>query len=160
MFTPVMPDQQINPEKPIYVLEQKKIRALIPKLISFIGLGIVFYLGILLNLSIINLNAKDETIVKTSSLILLLAIIIVGIYLSFHRAHLNYKFYRTGIIFNRKEMKYINIINIQPNINFWDKLFKTYSMAIGNKFFLRHIPQETNLQQYLQQLINFSKRNH
>ena len=147
-----------NIEKPIYILEQNKSRALVPKFFSFIGLGVVFYLGILLNLSIINLNGKDETIVKTSALILLLAIIIVGIYLSFHRAHLNYKFYRTGIRFNKKEMAYINIINTKPKINFLDKMFKTYSIELDNKFFLRHIPKETNIQQYLQQLIDFSKQ--
>ena len=153
-----MPEVQPAVEKPIYVLEQKKSRAMIPKILSFIGLGLVFYLGILLNLSLINLKADDETIVRIASLILLLSIIVVGFYLSFHRAHLKFKFYRTEIRFNKKEMRYNNIQNTQPKINLLDKVFKTYSIDLGNNFFLRHIPQEINLQQYLQQLIAFSKR--
>ncbi len=55
---------QQKQEQPIYILPQKKSRALIPKILSLLGLGVVFYLGILLNLSLLNLRAGEESIVK------------------------------------------------------------------------------------------------
>ena len=71
--------QQI--EQPLYTLNQNKARAIIPKIITYIFLGIIFYAGILLNLSLLNLSSGEETIVKIISSIILLSVIVLGIYL-------------------------------------------------------------------------------
>ncbi|MBT6774317.1 hypothetical protein HOA91_03010 [Candidatus Woesearchaeota archaeon] len=144
-------------EQPIYVLPQNKKRALIPKIIIFIILGIIFYLGVLLNVSLLELSASTESIIKLITLILLLLIIVLGIYLTFHRANQPYKFYRNRIYFNKKEIYYTLIINTNPKQDFWDKLFKTYTISLSKKFFLRNIPQTIQINNYLNQLINYAK---
>ena len=61
-------------EKPIYVLYQNKTRTIVPKFISFIILGVIFYVGILLNLALLALTGSEETVVKMVALVLLLLI--------------------------------------------------------------------------------------
>ena len=57
-------------EKPIYELSQVKKRALIPKIITFLILGATFYLGVLLNISLLSLSGSTETITRLVALIL------------------------------------------------------------------------------------------
>ena len=66
-------------EKPLYTLPQVKKRLIIPKLVSFFLLGIIFYLGIILNMSLLNLTGKTKNLVLAISLILLVFLIIFGI---------------------------------------------------------------------------------
>jgi len=148
---------QTQIEQPIYVLPQNKKRAIIPKIIIFIVLGIIFYLGVLLNVSLLELSASTKSLIKLITLILLLLIIVLGIYLTFHRANQPYKFYRNKIYFNKKEIYYTLIINTNPKQDFWDKLFKTYTISLNKKFFLRNIPQTIQINNYLNQLINYAK---
>ena len=75
-----MPDPIQQPiEKPAYILTQVKKRLLIPKIITFLVLGIVFYLGVLLNITLLNLSGSTETMAKLIALIVLLLIIAFGI---------------------------------------------------------------------------------
>ncbi len=145
-------------EQPVYILPQNKLRALLPKFITFLALGIIFYLGILLNLSLMELTSSTENLIQTFSLILLLFIIILGIYLAIHRANQAYKFYRNRLWIHKKELYYINIISITTKQDLWDKLFKTYSINLGNQFYLKHISNNTQISDYLQQLVNYVKR--
>ena len=80
-------------EQPIYVLAQSKKRAIIPKILTFLILGVIFYLGILLNVSLLELDARQETIFKTVPLIILIVVIVVGIFLTLKRAKKKYHFY-------------------------------------------------------------------
>ena len=149
--------QQTQQERPLYILAQNKKRALIPKIVSLIGLGIIFYLGVLLNVSLLNLSASAESVVKLVSLILLLLIIFLGFYISFHRATQAYKFYHNRIFFNKKEISYLEIVNTNPKQDFFDKLFKTYTIGLGKNFYLRNIPQTIQIKNYLEKLINYAK---
>lgn len=157
VVSPSLP--QVPPvEPPVYILSQNKLRALAPKFITFMVLGIIFYLGIWLNLSLMELTSSTEDLIQTISLILLLSIIILGIYLAIHRANQAYKFYRHRLWIHKKELYYINIITITTKQDLWDKLFKTYSIALGNQFYLRHISNNTQISDYLQQLVNYAKQ--
>ncbi len=156
----VQQPQQTQPEQPIYVLLQNKKRAFIPKVVIFIVLGVIFYLGVLLNVSLLELSASTETVTKLVALILLLLVIVLGIYLTFHRAVQPYKFYRNRIYFNKKEIAYIDIINTAAKQDFWDKLFKTYNINLGHDYFIRNIPLKVQISNYLQQLINYAKTNY
>ena len=149
-------DQQ---QKPIYELPQSKKRALIPKIIILIVLAAIFYLGILLNVALLELKASQETVTKTISLFFVIAVIIVGIILTVYHAKTPYQFYRSWMIINKKQIKYIEIVNTTPKQDFLDKLFKTYSINLGNNNHLRHIPLEIKIQDYLQQLITYNKQN-
>ncbi|HLD72621.1 MAG TPA: hypothetical protein VJA23_03470 [Candidatus Nanoarchaeia archaeon] len=145
-------------EPPVYILPQNKLRALAPKFITFLVLGVIFYLGVWLNLSLMELTSSTENLIQTISLILLLFIIILGIYLAIHRANQPYKFYRNRLWIHKKELYYINIIIIVTKRDLWDKLFKTYSIALGNQFYLRHISNNIQISDYLQQLVDYAKR--
>ncbi len=153
MQPPTTPQQ-----KPLYILQQKQSRAVIPKILSFLILGIIFYVGILLNLALLSLTASEETIVKISSLGLLLVVIIIGVILTFKRAHKPFIFYQSHIQFGKKSITYLNVMNSKPEKHFLDKIFKTYSINLGNHFHLRHIPQEIDIATYLNQLINYAKQ--
>lgn len=144
-------------EKPIYILHQAAGRALIPKIIAFLVLGLVFYLGVLLNISLLSLSEGEETIVKAASLILLVLIVLFGMYLAFHRAHLPIIFYNNRISFNKKELLYANITSINQKQNILDKMFHTHKIILNNNFYLKHQKNEVNIQQYLQQLISYAK---
>jgi hypothetical protein len=149
------PVQRPPVEQPVYVLQQNKKRALIPKITTQIVLGFIFYLGVLLNISLLKLSASSETVIKLVALILLLLIVIVGIFLAFHQTSVPYRFYRNRIKLYKKEVLYVNIINTNPKIDFWDKLFKTYSIKISKDRYIRNIPQTVQISNYLQQLINY-----
>lgn len=146
---------QLN-EKPAYVLSQRKSRALIPKIIILLVLSIIFYLGILLNVSLLVLSAQTETIVKLVSLILLLVVVVTGIIFSVKLANKNYLFYRERIRFNGEEIVYKDILNTALKRDLLDKMFDTYSINLGHDFHLKHISQEINIENYLKQLINYA----
>ena len=146
-------------DQPIYILSQKKSRIIIPKLMTFILLGTVFYLVILLNISLLKLDAQQETIIKTTSLIILLSIIALGTYLTFHRSHRTYKFYQKGIFFNKNFIDYTSISSVEKKQNLSDKIFKTYHLKLSPNFQIKNIPNEVDVQNYLQQLIQYTKTN-
>jgi len=145
-------------EPPIYVLPKNRFRAIIPQAIILMILGVIFYFGVLLNISLLRLNNTEEDIVKLLTLILLLFLIILGIFLSWHRAKHSYIFYRQLILVHQKEIFYQNIILGQARQDIWDKLFHTYSLSLGNNIFLRNIPQEVDIANYLRQLVGYNQR--
>tara|TARA_Y100000034_G_scaffold72702_1_gene87609 strand:+ start:810 stop:1265 length:456 start_codon:yes stop_codon:yes gene_type:complete len=148
----------LEQNKPIYELPQSKRRALIPKIIILIVLAAVFYLGILLNISLLDLRAGQETLTKSISLIFVIIVIIIGIIITMYHAKTPYRFYRDHLTINKKTVKYTEIVNINPKQDFLDKIFKTYAINLGNHLHLRHIPQEIKIQDYLQQLITYNQQ--
>lgn len=148
-----------NLQQPIYQLAQDKKRALIPKIVILVVLGFIFYLGILINLSLLELRGSEESTIKIVTLIILLIIIIVGIILSYYHANFPYLFYRDRVVLHNKEILYTQIINTQPKKDILGKIFHTYSINLGQHFHLRHLPEEVQIQAYLQQLIDYAKRN-
>ena len=146
-------------EQPLYSISESIPRALVPKILSLLGLALVFYLGVLLNISLLELNADQETSLKTGALILLALLIIVGILLALKKAHQPYLFYKNRITHGKETLPYLTITNTAPKKNFFDQLFKTYSIQLSKTFFLRHIPETIQLSNYLQQLIDYSRKN-
>ncbi len=144
------------PEQPLYILHQSIGRALIPKFVSLVVLGAIFYVGILLNISLLELTAAEETTIKSGALLFLILIIAFGLYLALRKAHQPYFFYRNRLVFNKKEWPYSSIVNTTPTQDMIDKVFKTYSINTGN-LHIRNISQEVQLQPYLEQLIQYTK---
>ncbi len=145
-------------EQPVYLLEQSKKRAIVPKVIILIVLGIIFYFGILLNIALLEMSASTETLIRISALIILFILITVGIYLSYRRSVQQYKFFREGITFINKKINYVDIKNTTPKQNLLDKLFHTYQIKLGDNFFLRHIPNDIQVENYLQQLVAYAQK--
>ena len=147
-----MPDELL-----LYLLPQRLSRAVLPKTGILLILSVVFYSGILLNIALLDLTAQTETIVKLSALVLLIIIILISVFLAFRRAKLPYTFYQGKITFNKEEIALNRILNTTPKSDWWDKIFKTYSINMGNNFHLRHIPTEIQIQAYVQQLVEYAK---
>jgi hypothetical protein len=148
-----------NQEKPLYVLPQVKKRIIIPKTIVLILLGVVFYLGILLNVSLLKINSTQESYTKIISIIIVLSIVVLGVYINIHNSNKKYIFYKDRLVKGKKSISYNEIKNITPKISLLDKIFKTYHIELNKKFSLSNITQEVPLQNYLQQLIDYTKKN-
>ncbi len=143
---------------PLYVLSQIKSRVLVPKLILLIVLSVIFYLGILLNLSFLDLSAQEETTIKSVALFLLLLIIIVSAIITVHTAQRGYRFYQDHLEFGSISLPYEGIEKIEVKQGFLDKLFKTKEVSLGEKFSLKNISQEVDVQGYLEQLKEYTLR--
>ena len=96
---------------------------------------------------------------KTGALLLLAVLIIIGTLLTYKKVRQPYLFYRNRITHGKEVIYYLNITNTSPSTNFLDRIFKTYSIQLGKTFFLRRIPETIQLSDYLQQLIEFAKKN-
>src|SRR3989344_78304 len=149
--------EMIDQEVPSYVLHKSKSRSLIPKMLGFLVLGALFYAGILLNISLLELRNEEESIIILISMLILFLVISVGVYLAIRRANLPYLFYRDRIMFNGNAILYAGITNTQPHQNLWDKMFKTESINLGNDLSIKHIPQTMQIQNYLQQLVQYGR---
>ncbi len=147
------------PEQPLYSAYEAKKRALIPKMLSLLLLAFLFYLGVLVNISLIELDAAQETILKTGALLLLAALIIIGTLLTYLKTRRPYLFYRNRVAHGKETMYYVNITSTSPSVKFFDKIFKTYSIQLGKKFFIRNISETIQLSNYLQKLIEFARKN-
>ncbi len=145
-------------EQPSYILQKQKPRALIPPIASFIILSIIFYLGILLNLQLLEFQAADEELTRLISLILILLLDCVSIYLAIQKSKQPYLFYRTKITHNNKEITYSSITAPTSHQNLSDKLFHTYSLQLSDSFTIHHIPKETDIQTYIQQMNAYNQR--
>lgn len=147
-------------EQPIYAVQESKQRTLIPKIITLLFLAAIFYLGVLINISLLELSADQETALKTGSLITLAVIIFIGIILTFRKTRQPYLFYRNRITHGKETIYYFNITNnTTATKNFLDRSFKTYSLQLSKTFFLRNIPETIQLSNYIQQLIEYAKKN-
>lgn len=144
-------------EQPLYSLGQLRKRSLIPKILTLILLSIIFYLGILLNLYLLEMNAQQETLVKTLSLVLLLGIVALGVYFSYNKASKKILFYKNSVEFNNKKQKYAEITNIFPSKNLFDKMFHTYQIKLTKDFTIRNIPDSVQLKEYIEKLIEYNK---
>ena len=153
----MLPKKQKNQEKPFYVLKQVKKRSIIPNTTLLIILCVIFYLGILLNLSLIDIPLEQENLIKMSSLIFLIVLFITAVIFYIIKSFRTYLFYQDKIVFGRKNIRYQEIVNTSEKKNLLDKMFKTYSSHLGKKFFIINISQEISLDNYLQKLIKYAK---
>ncbi len=145
-------------EPPLYVLHQKTSRAVIPKVITLLFLSALFYVGVLLNVNLLELQPSEETTIQISALAFLIVVIIIGIILAVRKAHQPYNFYRSKIVHGKKEIAYTTIANTVPARDLLGKIFKTYSVNLGNDFHLRHIADEVKIEDYLKQMMEYAKR--
>jgi hypothetical protein len=143
-------------EKPLYILPQLKKRAIIPKLFSLIILGTIFYLGVLLNLILLDLSEESIELVRLSSLISIFVLIVIGLLAAISRSRKKYYFYRDRITFNNNKIQYNLITNTNQKQNFLDKVFKTYSIQLNNKFSLKHIPKNLNMVEYVNSMVSYA----
>ena len=142
-------------ERPLYILRQHQGRAILPTTLCLLFLSIIFYLGILLNIYILELPASQETYVKIAALFFLVIVNIIGIVLTITRAHKTTLFFNDRIQTYHQQIKYTELTPVRKE-GMLDKFFKTYSLKLSNTNTLRHIPQEVDVEQYVHQLITYA----
>lgn len=145
-------------EQVLYELPQVVTRVLFPKACLLVVLGILFYVGMLLNLSFLDLRADEETLVNIGSLIIVGVIILSGVFMSYKQAQKKYVFLKDRIILGEKEINYHAITNTMKKQNFWDKLFKTYSIKLGEGFQIKNVSLERDVENYIGQLVEYAKK--
>ena len=131
---------------------------MVPKTVTLLILGIIFYVGILVNISLLELTGRDETLLKTGALILVGVVVLLGCLIAYHHARSSYRFYQDRICFEKKEMLYKEIVNTKPKKDILDKIFRTYSINLGKAFFMKNIPEEVSIESYLQQVMEYAKK--
>ena len=142
-------------ERPAYQLQQKMSRVLLPKIVLLLGLGVLFYVGVLLVISLLNLPPSQEPWINVGALVLLIILIGVGILLDYKRARKPYNFYNDRI---GEDKLYSSITNTIPKQNWLDKMFKTYSIDLGNGLVLRNIPEDVDMKPYLDKLVSYNNK--
>ncbi len=137
---------------PLYILPQQKGRAIIPKTVILLLLGIIFYLGVLLNISLLEFTAGAETTANLVALLIIISLVGVGIINGIRKWKYDYLFYQDRIQWNQKTVLYQSVINIQRKEKWSDKIFKTYSLQLNDHFTIKHISQEVNIQEYIEKM--------
>ncbi len=145
-------------EKVLYDLPIHVTRYLVPKIITLVILSIVFYLFLLLNLTLLNVSGGAENSIKLGALFLLLLLVIIGVVHNMVAARHGYLFYANRIKFAHKNVTYYHITEIEKKENFLDKMFKTHSLHLSKKFKIQAIPNTVDLHQYIQQMIDYNRQ--
>jgi hypothetical protein len=145
--------------EPLYNLKENLKRALIPKIITYIVLGVIFYLGVMLNIYLLELPGNDETVVNIISLVIITILIVVGIFNTWRKSSQDYVFYQNKIVKGNNELTYLDIVNTEKKKDFIDKIMGTYHINLTNNFKIEYIKDEIEIGDYLQQLITFNSRN-
>lgn len=142
---------------PLYQTGLDKKRILIPKTIILTLLSALFYIGILVNISLLKLDSNIESTAKFTGLGFVILIFILGVILNFIKAKQGIKFFNDHLEIGHQKIQYLSLNNVETKLNPLDKIFKTYTLNIDKKHKLEGISNQVNLQQYLQQMINYAK---
>jgi hypothetical protein len=142
----------------LYQVALSKKRILIPKTITLIVLSGLFYAGILVNISLLELDADVEGIAKFAGLGIVALLFLLGVILNLSKAKHGIKFYNDHLEIGHQKVKYLSLTNVESKQSLLDKVFKTYTLKIDKKHKVSGISQAVNVQQYLQQLINYAKQ--
>ncbi len=143
-------------EQPIYNVVPHQGRAVMPKALSLLGLGVIFYIGVLINVSLLDLRASEETVVKIVALAIVLLLIGFGVYLARRRAQKPYIFYRKGVEVLGVIVPYESITTIETKQNVWDKLFATQKILVGG-YILHHVPAKLGLEGYIRKVVEYTR---
>ena len=144
-------------QKPLYQLPLHKSRILIPKTISLVILSTLFFLAILGNISLLDLDKSTEGIIKFSAAGIIFLLIILGIFLNSNKVKHGVKFFSDHLEIGHRKIKYITIPELERKQNFLDKKFDTYTLQLGKKLKIDAIPISVDLHSYLQRLISYNK---
>jgi hypothetical protein len=145
-------------QQPIYQLAKKKSRILIPHFVTLILLSIIFYLGILLNLSLLKLKGSTESTLKTYVLLGIFLLVFLGMIITFAKSKHPYAFYQDKIVLHKKKQILFTSINeISTKRGILDKIFGTYTLILSHDIKLQYISTSINIENYVRQLVTYNK---
>lgn len=141
-------------EIPQYAIKPKLIRLLIPQFLKLVVLCGLFYLGILLNLYLLQIDAPSWlNLVVIGMLVLLL---IIQILITHKKAQdWRYEFYSNRLDYFGDRMNsllYSNIFDIKIKRNFFDLLSGTATIALSKDFKINYVGNYEEVARYCQGL--------
>ena len=140
------------PEQPLYIAYKDVKRVLFPKFLLLVGLGVLFYLGVLLNLYL--LRVRDKTMICVLSIVVIVLLIGIQMFMIFKRIKTNsYAIYSNRIEFGNKSVYYGNVRNLYYKRNFIDKLFDTGTIFLYPYLKIEKIKNSVNVYAYMKKLI-------
>lgn len=146
--------------QPTYVLPQVRTRVIIPKTITLLVLGGIFYLGVILNLSLLQVSQQTSALARSITAAVIVLFLVLGLLIASSRSKKKYLFYRDRIVFGEKQVFYREINSLSRHYSFWDSPFKTYSLSLtislNHKFVLKHISRTIDITDYIQKMITYS----
>ena len=143
---------------PIYQVPLVKKRILIPKTITLFVLSGLFYVGILINITLLDLKADVEGTAKFAGIGIVILLFLLGVILNLAKSKHGIKFFNNHLEIGHKKIQYITLNTVETKRSLLDKIFHTYTLKIDKKHKVEGISEEVNVQQYLQELIDYTKR--
>lgn len=145
-------------EAPLYVLKPDKTRILVPNTIKLAILCIVFYLGVLLNVSLLKISIPNY--INILIIVVLLLLIVIESILSLVKlSRIQYRFFpnRMQVIGPRPQyIDFSHVVSVTSKQNFFDKLFGTGTIILGT-YRMKSITNLAPNLDYIQKLVQSSR---
>ena len=146
-------------ELPQYSVKPKKARAIVPELLKLLLLSSIFYVGIFLNLSLLEVSLS----LSLNLLIILAVVVMIALqsllsYVSLSKT--SYDFYLDRLEITGKRPRTVHYYDVQqPSIKkgFFDRTYKTGTVVIGPKLKLSNVEKPEEVLNYLQDMMAYSQ---
>ena len=139
----------------LYSLKPNMKRIIIPQALKILSLCVLFYIGIMINVRLLDITVPDNIVILILGVLILLFVMeMVLIYSKYHK--LSYTFHDDKIKMegkNPKSIPYTDILNMNIEENGMDKLFKTSTISLSPKFRIKFINGADKVYVYIQKLI-------
>ena len=150
--------QQTNqaPQQQSYIIKKDIIRKELPKIIELILLGGLFYLGIIINLKLLQMQVPKE--INSLFLVIMIVLIIMQTAITYLKnSKIKYVFYPSKIEKidgkNNSTLYYQQITNISLRRSLIDKIFKTGDIILEPGMNLSDLKNPQRIYVYIKQLI-------
>ncbi len=145
-------------EAPLYVLKPSKARILVPNSIKLILLCVIFYTGILLNVSLLEIAIPFS--VNILIVVVLVILILLETMLTFIRlSKIQYIFYSNRMQVVGPKPQYVmfsTVSSVTSSQNLFDKIFNTGTIMLGTYKMTAIGDLAANLE-YMQKLVQSSR---
>ncbi len=142
-------------ELPVYTIRASVLKILIPKAAKLLGLALLLYAGIWLNIYLMKRSIPDT--INYLIIAIIAVLVLIEALLAYNQTVKHkYYFFQGRIEFRGKQPKTIDfryITNITVSKNFLDKILKTGTIVIQPEFKIRSIKNPDQVAAYLQQLV-------
>ncbi len=146
-------------ELPEYLIRPNPLRIVVPQLLLTTVLAFIFYIGILLNVTLLGVKIPGSIQILIVSVLVLL-VIVQGLLTYVQTSKIQYSVYKNRIQIEGAKPEYImfnTIQSVQPKKTFFDKIFNTGTIVIEPKKKISGIPNFDQTFGYLQQMIQYAR---
>lgn len=142
-------------ELPLYTIRSDVLRILLPKAVKLIGLAVLLYTGIWLNLFMMKKSIPDT--INYLIIAIIFVLVLIEALLTYNKTMKNkYYFFQGRIEFRGRQPKTMDfryIKGISVSRDFLDKILNTGTIGIQPGFRIESIKNPDQVNAYLQQLV-------